>query len=137
MTLPSIVVLAEAVADLQKRLGKLEKQKPRTIYVGGGGVSDHSRLSGDKETQHHIHAFGEIYTYDNAVATVLAAQDTWYQVTVFTANGVIHEMTPDFANNRIEVIHTGNYLCTCSISSFSAQANDYVFAQQPAWQVSL
>jgi hypothetical protein len=37
-------------------------------------------------------------------------------------------MTPDFANNRIEVIHTGNYLCTCSISSFSAQANDYVFA---------
>lgn len=128
MSLPSLVVLAAAVEELQRRLNKLEKLKPKTVYMGGGGVSDHAFLSNVTETQHHLHAFGEIYTYDNAVATVLAAQDTWYQVTVFTADGVIHEMIPDSANNRIEVVHTGNYLCTCSISSHSAQANDYVFA---------
>jgi len=102
--------------------------EPRGVIASVGGVSSHDQLTGVTETQHHLHAYGEIYTYDNAVATVLAQQDIWYQVTVFTDTGTIHEMLPSAGDGWIECVHAGKYLCTCSITCHSLQANDYVFA---------
>jgi hypothetical protein len=109
-----------------------KKQKPPVLLRGGGGDFKkpvyHADLLGVTETQHHLHAYGEIYTFDNKVATVLAAQDVWYQVTVFTETGTVHEMLPDAPNGWIECVHAGKYLCTCSITCYSLQSNDYVYA---------
>jgi hypothetical protein len=109
-----------------------KKRKPPIMLQGGGGTASkpvyHDNILGVTETQHHLHAYGEIYTYDNKVHTHLAAQGTWYQVTVFTDTGTVHEMLPSAPDGWIECVHAGKYLCTCSITCSSLQATDYVFA---------
>jgi len=72
--------------------------------------------------------YAGIYADDNADFTVLAAQDTWYQVTIFSANETYLDAVPDHTNDHITITSTGVYHITASISSWSAQANDYYYA---------
>jgi len=48
-------------------------------------------------------AFAEIYAYENTTATVVALVDSWYQVTVFSADGLSNYNTPSHTNDHITV----------------------------------
>lgn len=54
-------------------------------------------------------AYGEIYAYENATATTISVQNTWYQLTVFSADGVSNMTTPDHTNDHITIANTGVY----------------------------
>lgn len=70
-------------------------------------------------------SYGEISAHDNATATTLAAQDTFYQVTIFDTDGVSNLTTPDHTNDHITVSLAGVYKVECTISSSSANSNSY------------
>jgi hypothetical protein len=72
-------------------------------------------------------SFAEIYTHENATPTVLALQDTDYQVVVFNVNGLSNNMTPDHTNDHITVVRKGKYLCNISFSFNSSTADNYIF----------
>lgn len=72
--------------------------------------------------------FGEIYVADNAVATNLAAQDTWYQLTAFANNGQSNNATPDHTNDHITINKAGKYLVSCHLCIKSPASNSYVFS---------
>jgi hypothetical protein len=72
-------------------------------------------------------AFGEIYAHDNSTATTLAAQSTFYQVTIFTTNGLLNNCVPDHTSDHITVLSAGKYMVTVSMSSSSSQSNLYDF----------
>lgn len=72
---------------------------------------------------------GEIYYMNVSGAdTVLAAQDTWYQVLVFDTNGDSHgAVTPDYTNGHITAGIDGKYWIYFSVSSRSVSINTYHF----------
>ncbi len=72
--------------------------------------------------------FGEIYTDDNSIATVLASQDTWYDVTIFNANGESNETTPDHTDDSITIDSAGVYFVAISLDIRSAASNNYYFS---------
>jgi hypothetical protein len=72
-------------------------------------------------------SFAEISTHENATLTVLASQDTDYQVVVFDTNGLSNNMTPDHTNDHITVVREGKYLCNVSFSFNSSTADNYIF----------
>lgn len=69
--------------------------------------------------------FGEIYHHDGGVDTILAAQDTWYQMNVFSINGHSNNTSPDHTNNNITITKAGKYLVTYHLCSRSAAANKF------------
>jgi hypothetical protein len=73
--------------------------------------------------------YGQIYEEDGSSTLDLAAQDTFYQVVVFTANGESNLATPDHTNDHITITKTGKYYCSLSVafSQSSAVANEYDF----------
>jgi hypothetical protein len=114
------------------------------LWVGGGSgirifASSTSLLEIDKAVQLDNDlifsgedsglSFAEIYTHENAVVTELALQDTDYQVTVFSVNGLSNNMTPDHSNDHITVVAAGKCLCAVSISFQANQVNadNFVF----------
>ena len=107
---------------------------PEVVHVhhaapGGGGVSEHDNLTGVNESQHHQHAYGEIYVHDNIVASdAPGVLGTWYQFVLFDKNGPCHETVPDHTNDHITVGLTGDYLISFSVSMFDAQTHDWEFA---------
>ena len=70
---------------------------------------------------------GEIYADNNVTETVLASQDTLYQIAIFSANGKSRGMTPDYTNDHITTLTKGWYFVSISLSAFSAASNDYYF----------
>ena len=74
--------------------------------------------------------FGQIYEEDGTSTLALAAQDTYYQITAFSANGESNLTTPDHTNDHITVSKAGKYLVSASIAIESAQANEYDFHVQ-------
>jgi len=69
-------------------------------FVGGAGLQ-----------------FAQIYEEDGSSTLALAAQDTFYQITAFTANGESNgDCTPDHTNDHITVGKAGKYLATINIS---------------------
>jgi len=61
--------------------------------------------------------FGQIYEEDGTGTLVLAAQDTWYQIVEFTANGPsTTNITPDFTNDHLTVTNAGFYQVSFSVS---------------------
>jgi hypothetical protein len=60
--------------------------------------------------------FAQIYEEDGSSTLVLAAQDTFYQIISFSANGESNIMVPDHTNDHITVTNTGKYLATIDIS---------------------
>ena len=80
-------------------------------YVAGGGLQ-----------------FGEIYYHGAGADTVLAAQDTWYQILSFGTDGESNaDVTPSNAQDHITVGKAGRYLISFSASARSAAANTYEF----------
>lgn len=71
--------------------------------------------------------YAQIYEEDGSSTLALAAQDTFYQITSFSANGEYNNCTPDYTNDHITVLEAGRYLVNASISVQSAQANEYDF----------
>lgn len=71
--------------------------------------------------------FGEIYYHGSGTNTVLAAQDTWYQVLGFATDGLSNGTTPDHTNDHITVPTSGIYKVSFSEASRSAAANTYQF----------
>lgn len=69
--------------------------------------------------------FGEIYHHDGGVDTILAAQDTWYQMNIFSINGGSNNTTPDHTNNHITITEAGKYSVSYHASTKSAAANKY------------
>ena len=61
-------------------------------------------------------AYAQIYEEDGTGTLALAAQDTAYQVTAYSANGVSNNCTPDHTNDHITIVKTGIYLAAFSIS---------------------
>ena len=109
-----------------------EKPKPRHIRhihnTTVEGVTSHPLLKDVEEYQHHHHAYGEIYTHDNIVASAAALQNTWYQLTIFDKNGPYHECVNDHTNDHITVGLTGDYMINCAVTLFDAQTQDWEFA---------
>ncbi|MDB4726359.1 TNF domain-containing protein, partial [bacterium] len=66
---------------------------------------------------------------DGTGTVVLAAQDTWYQCAVFTANGESNgDVTPDYTNDHITVGKAGMYHVYMGISFAGAGvSNEYDF----------
>lgn len=72
--------------------------------------------------------FGEIYYHGAGFDTVLALQDTWYQVLGFDTNSQSNaSVTPDHTNDHITAGKAGKYWAYFSISVRSAAANKYQF----------
>lgn len=89
--------------------------------IGDGGATDHVEIDVTGDVVFKGGAgltFAEIYASDNATATTitLAGQANKVQVTIFNADGVSNNMTPDHTNDHITVVSAGMYLCTCSIA---------------------
>lgn len=80
-------------------------------FVGGGGLQ-----------------FGGISYMDSGFDTVLAAQDTWYQVLGFDTNGSSNRsVTPDHTNDHLTLGNAGTYDTRITVASRSAQSNKYLF----------
>ena len=60
--------------------------------------------------------FAQIYEEDGSSTLALAAQDTFYQITAFSANGESNGATPDHTNDHITVAKAGMYLVTLNMS---------------------
>ena len=71
--------------------------------------------------------YGEINHGGSAVNTVLAAQDTWYQILNFSSDGLSNLTTPAHGTDDITISKTGTYLATYSICCRSAQSNLFEF----------
>lgn len=71
--------------------------------------------------------FAEIYYMGAGFDTVLAAQDTYYQMLGFDSNGQANGAIPDHTNDHITIAKTGIYTVSISISSRSAAATEYQF----------
>jgi hypothetical protein len=54
--------------------------------------------------------YAQIYEEDGVGTLALAAQDTFYQVTSFSANGESNDATPDHTNDHITIGKAGRYL---------------------------
>jgi len=61
-------------------------------------------------------AFGEIYVRANATETAIAVQNTWYQITIFNANGESYQTEPNHSNDHITILRAGMYLVMVSAS---------------------
>jgi hypothetical protein len=72
--------------------------------------------------------YAQIYAENVSDSIALAAQDTFYQITSFTANGISNGATPDHTNDHITIDTTANYEIGLNTSSHSSQANDYEYA---------
>ena len=72
-------------------------------------------------------SYAEIYTINNATATTLTTQNTWYQVTIFTANGISQNLTPDYTNDHITVTKDSAYKIIADISFTGDVNNTYQF----------
>ncbi len=84
----------------------------------------------DLITKHEeFHAFAQIYEEDGTSTLALAAQDTAYQITAFSANGESNNATPDHTNDHITITKAGKYLVTINISfsQTTAVAIEYDF----------
>lgn len=98
---------------------------------GDGGTTNYSSIS---ETGDVVFvgsaglAYGEIYVADNTITTDLAAQDTWYQITIYNTDGANNNATPDHTNDHITVTKAGHYLVNCHLCIKSAASNSYVFS---------
>ena len=68
-------------------------------------------------------AHGEIYAYENTVATTVSVQNTWYQLTGFSANGQSFGTTPDHTNDHITIDQTGIYLVKVSLTATGSAPN--------------
>jgi len=84
-------------------------------FVGGAGLQ-----------------FGQIYEEDGVSTLTLAAQDIFYQVISFTANGESNGTTPDHTNDHITVSKSGKYLVflDVSFSQIGAVSIEYDFHVQ-------
>ena len=72
--------------------------------------------------------FGEISYHGTGFDTVLAQQDTWYQVLSFDTNVLSNgSVTPDHTNDHITAGKAGKYDIHFGISARSAAANTYHF----------
>lgn len=71
--------------------------------------------------------YGGLSIHDNAVATALAQQDVWYQLTIFDTNNDSNGCTPDHTNDHITINIDGEYYIGCAFSCESAQSNAYEF----------
>lgn len=76
--------------------------------------------------------FGEIYVEGIDHNIVLAAQDTYYQVTSWSAGGAgvdgeANGAIPDATNDHITIDLAGRYLVTWNVSCYSAQKHEYEF----------
>jgi hypothetical protein len=69
--------------------------------------------------------YGEIYAADIASDITLAAQSTWYQITVFDTNGLSNTTTPDHTNDHITITRAGKYYVAFHASTRSGASNDY------------
>jgi hypothetical protein len=76
--------------------------------------------------------FAQIYEEDGSSTLALPAQDTFYQITAFTANGESNGMTPDHTNDHITVAKSGMYLAflDVSFSQTTAVSIEYDFHVQ-------
>lgn len=93
-----------------------------TNYVEFGSTGDINFVGGSGLQ------FGEIYYHGSGVDTVLALQDTWYQVLSFATNGLSNgSVTPDHTNDHITVGKAGKYRILFGLSARSAAANTYQF----------
>jgi hypothetical protein len=106
------------------------------IYLGNSGSS---HVAVDATTGDLVFVgsssglpFAQIYEEDGSSTLTLAAQDTFYQVTAFTANGESNNATPDHTNDHITIVKAGKYLATIDISfsQTSAVSIEYDFHLQ-------
>ena len=75
--------------------------------------------------------YGEIYVEDVDVAIALAAQDTYYQITAWSEgpghDGEFNGVESEAAKDRIPIKYAGRYMVTWTVSSYSANKNEYEF----------
>jgi hypothetical protein len=71
--------------------------------------------------------YGEIYYHGSGFNTVLAAQDTDYQILGFDTDGLSNNTTPAHGEDHITVANAGMYLVSYSVSARSAASNQYEF----------
>lgn len=101
----------------------IESNKP--MRLGSGSII----LKGDSVWMTDLHYsdgggvdYGDMYVQGNALATGIAVQNTWYQVTIFGNDGESNNTTPDHTNDHITILQAGRYMVSVS-SCFSGGAN--------------
>lgn len=72
-----------------------------------------------------ISAWGEIYA-KNSVVTMASSDAAFLKVESFSANGESLNMTPDQANNQIQIDVAGTYMVMCSLSVENSSGQAHV-----------
>jgi len=113
-------------------MSKYRFQKKSTDFATGrmqeeieDNFASKAELSNEINKVNTPKAYGEIYYHGAGFNTVLAAQDTDYQITGFDTNGISSGATPDHTNNHITVVSAGDYLISYSVSSRSGFSTAY------------
>jgi len=71
-------------------------------------------------------AYGEVWALDNATATTISVQNTWYQFTEFgTATAVSNLTTPSTASDSVTVTNDGVYFVSISASFSGGNSTAY------------
>lgn len=101
----------------------------QVTYIGDGGTTTYIEISPGGDLT-FVGAgsglpYGCIHAHDVAFDTALAAQDTWYQIDAFAANGPSNNCTPDFTNHHLTFDKPGDYIVALSWSGHSHASNDY------------
>jgi hypothetical protein len=109
-------------------IGKEQEQisKGARKYIIRG---DANKRDIDSSNKNYAAVYGEIYVEGIDVGIVLAAQDTYYQLVVWSPGGAVNGefsgTSPDITNDHIVINQAGKYLVHWHVSCYSMAANEY------------
>jgi len=69
--------------------------------------------------------FSELQLTGGSASQTFTDQNTYYQLTQFTANGPENGVTADHTNDHITILHTGYYMITGSLSFSGSNTSTY------------
>tara|TARA_Y100000310_G_scaffold221989_1_gene223639 strand:- start:1317 stop:1862 length:546 start_codon:yes stop_codon:yes gene_type:complete len=72
--------------------------------------------------------YGEVSVKDNATATSLTTQSTWYQFVSFDTNGASEGVTPDHTNDHLTIATAGTYEISANVSFLGSSNSDFELA---------
>jgi hypothetical protein len=123
-----------ATADLKSVLVEGDHEVRGNSYVGG--ASDYTKIDSGGDVTFYGGAgllFGEIYVTGIDVGIAMAAQDTYYQIAVWSpgvpdgVNGEANGVTPDVSNDHITINTAGKYFVRWHVACYSGAKNEYEF----------
>jgi len=110
--------------NLIKQLEQIPAKRQKYVVK-----TDKIRRDIDSSRKNYEAVYGEIYVEGVDVDITLAAQDTYYQLVVWSpgsaVNGESNGTSPDITNDHIVIGHTGKYFVHWHVSAYSGAKNEY------------